>query len=82
MKKNPKNDGMWGWYVHGVSKAGQWDTTGNEYFCECPWCFSEAKLYINVKKRVYQCKKCGEQGNYINFLEKKNIENQEAMKEE
>jgi len=81
-KKIRENDSMWGWYVHGISQAGKWDSTGNEYFCECPWCFEQDKLYINPNKRVYNCKVCGEAGNYISFLTKMNEVNQAAMKDE
>lgn len=43
---------------------------GNQYETDCIFCLKERKFYINIEKKLWDCKVCGEKGNYLNFLEK------------
>ncbi len=47
------------------------DSSGAEWVCLCPFdddC--REHLYLNSKKLVYDCKKCGAQGNYLTLMAK------------
>ena len=49
---------------------GTW-ASEDEYVIRCPYCgdsSSHAHLYINVRKRVYNCYRCGEAGKLRQFL--------------
>lgn len=69
-----------GFFMCGVSKDGK--TTGGEYHTNCIFCSREDKFYINIKKGVWQCKVCGEQGNYLKFLETVSDYNQRFITQE
>jgi len=51
----------------GVNLEGQ---TGDNHYGECMFCGSPNKFYINEKSGMWDCKKCGESGNIITFLNK------------
>lgn len=57
-----------GFFMCGVDRHGK--TSGDEYVTTCPFCSRENKFYIHTQKSVWQCKVCGEQGNYLKFLER------------
>lgn len=40
----------------------------NQYSCDCPFCNKEGHLYIDKTSQLWQCKKCGEQGNVYKIL--------------
>lgn len=45
------------------------DDSQVEWTCVCPFCGDERKhLYLNSEKLVYDCKKCGAQGNYVTLM--------------
>ena len=43
--------------------------TGDERICTCPSCGKEEHLYFNIRKSVFDCKRCGESGTYIHLLD-------------
>lgn len=69
-----------GFFMCGVSKTGKY--SGDEYSTLCPFCSRENKFYISIVKGVWQCKVCGEQGNYLQFLEKVSKHNAEYITED
>ena len=47
------------------------DDNNKEWTCVCPWCFDDRKhCYLNSRDILYDCKKCGAQGNYFSLLER------------
>lgn len=40
----------------------------NHYVCSCPFCGKEKHFYINRGTQLFDCKKCGEEGNIIKLL--------------
>jgi hypothetical protein len=41
---------------------------GNEKILDCVACRREEHLYYNTAKNVWNCHRCGEQGNYVSFV--------------
>lgn len=41
---------------------------GYERILDCPLCGKSYHLYFNINKNLWNCKKCGESGNYIRFV--------------
>jgi len=41
---------------------------GNQYISNCPYCNKERHFYINRHTQLWDCKKCGEEGNIIKLL--------------
>lgn len=39
-----------------------------EWICGCPLCGDEKHLYLNSDSLLYQCKRCGESGNYLQLI--------------
>ena len=53
---------------HGVEFTA---TSGdNECVGICPFCLDEGHFYANGATGLWDCKKCGEEGNVVTFLEK------------
>jgi hypothetical protein len=45
------------------------DDSKTEWVCTCPFCTDEKRhFYINEKTLLFDCKKCGEQGNYLTLM--------------
>lgn len=40
----------------------------NHYISDCPFCGKAKHFYINRKSQLFDCKKCGEEGNIISLL--------------
>jgi hypothetical protein len=48
---------------------GSFKKTGtNQYVSNCPFCTKEGHFYINRTTQLFDCKKCGEEGNIIKLL--------------
>lgn len=41
---------------------------GDELYGDCPLCAGKDKFYINCKRGLWSCKKCGAEGNLVTFL--------------
>lgn len=54
-----------GFRFHGVEFTE--DTGTGQARGECPWC-GKAKFYANYKTKLFDCKTCGEHGNFEQFL--------------
>ena len=52
---------------HGFEEAGR---SGDEAYGSCPLCDDGKKFYVNAESGQWDCKKCGEGGNVVTFLEK------------
>lgn len=76
-----KRDPLSGWYLHGISKGGDWSSDGREFYTECLFCANNDGLYINPTKQVFNCKACGKGGGYLKFLEEVSAINQENMQD-
>lgn len=40
----------------------------NHYVCDCPFCGKERHFYISRSTQLWDCKKCGEEGNIVRLL--------------
>jgi DNA primase len=40
-----------------------------EYIAKCPFCLKDKHFYINRKTQLFNCKKCGEEGNIFKLLQ-------------
>jgi DNA primase len=47
---------------------GKLNNRTNQYSCDCPFCNKDGHLYIDKTTQLWQCKKCGEQGNIYKLL--------------
>lgn len=43
-------------------------TSSNHFMADCPFCNKEGHFYINRKTQLWDCKKCGENGNLFRLL--------------
>jgi ribosomal protein L37AE/L43A len=68
-----------GFFMCGVPKEGRY--VGEEYYTDCIFCSRQSKFYVHIKKGVWQCKVCGEQGNYLKFLETVSKYNEQYLTE-
>lgn len=49
------------------------ETRSGQYVCDCVFCGKEDHMYVNKRTQMFDCKKCGTQGNIyklLRFLEK------------
>lgn len=49
------------------------ETRSGQYICDCVFCGKEDHMYVNKRTQMFDCKKCGTQGNIyklLRFLEK------------
>ena len=44
------------------------ETHSKQYVCDCPLCGKERHFYISKKTQMWDCKKCGEEGNIFKLL--------------
>lgn len=44
------------------------ETHSGQYVCDCPLCGKERHFYISKKTQMWDCKKCGEEGNIFKLL--------------
>ena len=61
--------------IHGVRFIGE---RGNQNYGDCPFCSGAGKFYASQDSQLWDCKKCGKRGNFLQFLEetaKQNVEN-------
>ncbi len=42
---------------------------GNQAIGDCPFCDKENHFFVNQENRLWDCKRCGEKGNFNGFLE-------------
>lgn len=77
MQKNKKHP-LSGFFAQGVPKTN--NISGGQYVSTCPFCEGEDKFYINIQNKLWDCKRCGLAGNYLQFLEKIHQENIKFVK--
>lgn len=59
-------DTLKGFEIHGVTFRGN---AGNQAIGDCPFCSKERHFYVNKVNKLWDCKRCGEKGNFFQFLE-------------
>lgn len=59
-------DSLRGFELHGVTFRKK---IGNQRQGDCPFCGKEGHFYANETNKLWDCKRCGEKGNFPNFLE-------------
>lgn len=47
---------------------GKMKLNSNHIISTCPWCNKEKHFYLNIKSQMWDCKKCGENGNIFKLL--------------
>lgn len=60
-----EKDNLKGFRTHGIFFSGE---SGNQAIGSCPFCGKEKHLYVNKDNRLWDCKSCGEKGNFEDFL--------------
>ncbi len=50
---------------HGIIFEG---TAGKQHYGDCPFCGKSGKFYVNRENSLWDCKRCGRQGNQSAFL--------------
>ena len=73
-KKYPK---LKGFAQHGVEFT---EETDDQAAGTCPWCHKKLKFWVNKDNRLWDCKVCGLQGNWEQFLECAHIEGRKQFK--
>lgn len=68
--KNLSNYGK-GFSQHGVSISSENDS---QYIGNCPFCHTIDHFYIGKETGLWDCKRCGDSGNYNQFLEARHME--------
>lgn len=61
-----EKDALRGFEVHGVTFRSK---SGNQRIGDCPFCDKERHFYANETNKLWDCKRCGEKGNFPKFLE-------------
>lgn len=62
--------------MHGVNVHS---LVGNQALADCVFCGKEKHFYINHENLLWDCKVCGEKGNFVSFLDKINHRNLSQM---
>lgn len=73
------NTNLRGFSTHGVEFGS---IKGNQQIGECPFCHKKDHFYINTKNLLWDCKRCGKNGNFSKFLEEISTQNEKGFKEE
>lgn len=58
-------DNLNGFRTHGVELQR---SAGNQAVGDCPFCAKEGHFYVNKETKLWDCKRCGESGNFEDFL--------------
>ncbi len=62
---NESVDNLNGFRAHGVDFSR---SAGSQMVGDCPFCGKESHLYVNKETKLWDCKRCGEKGNFEDFL--------------
>lgn len=60
-----QTDNLNGFRTHGIVFTRN---AGNQAVADCPFCNKEGHFYANKETRLWDCKRCGETGNFEDFL--------------
>lgn len=61
-----EKDTLRGFEIHGVTFR---KSVGSQMLGDCPFCDKKEHFYANKTNKMWDCKRCGEKGNFFQFLD-------------